>query len=264
MSPEMVASGDTHEALMLEVVVPVYNEEQVLEKSIVILTERLSHVAGVAWRVVIADNASTDRTLEIARRLEANSGGRVVALHLERKGRGRALRQAWLSSPAEVVAYMDVDLSTNLDHLMPLVHPLLEGQFHVATGSRLMKASRVQRQLKREVISRIYNGVVKCFFPRRRFVDAQCGFKALTRHAAQELLPLIQDQSWFFDTELLLRAEQLGYHVWEVPVEWIEDLDSRVNIIRTAVNDIRGLWRVRRTPLHDILPPNHRGGLSAR
>jgi glycosyltransferase involved in cell wall biosynthesis len=242
-------------SLVLDVIIPVYNEEKVLEQSVMTLAAKLAAEAPSPWRITIADNASTDRTLDIARRLAADSDGRVSVVHLEEKGRGRALRQAWASSGAAVVAYTDVDLSTNLDHLMPLVQPLIAGEFHVATGSRLMKASRVTRQWKREVISRGYNGLVKAFFPRRRFVDAQCGFKAITRRAADELLPMVEDQAWFFDTELLLRAEQRGYSVWEVPVEWIEDLDSRVRIVRTAVDDVKGLWRVRRHPLPRVQSP---------
>lgn len=242
--------GPSH--LVLDVVIPVYNEEKVLEQSVTTLARTLTEVAPFPWRIVIADNASTDRTLEIARRLEASSEGRVAVIHLDQKGRGRALRLAWSTSPAQVMAYTDVDLSTNLHHLMPMVQPLIDGRYHVATGSRLMKASRVTRQWKREVISRCYNGLVKAFFPRRRFVDAQCGFKAITHDAAQELLPLVADEAWFFDTELLLRAEQRGYRVWEVPVEWIEDLDSRVKIVRTAVDDVKGLWRVRRSPLPPV------------
>lgn len=238
--------------LVLDVVIPVYNEEKVLEQSVTTLARTLTEVAPFPWRIVIADNASTDRTLEIARRLATSSEGRVAVIHLDQKGRGRALRLAWSTSPAQVMAYTDVDLSTNLHHLMPMVQPLIDGRYHVATGSRLMKASRVTRQWKREVISRCYNGLVRAFFPRRRFVDAQCGFKAITRDAAQELLPLVADEAWFFDTELLLRAEQRGYRVWEVPVEWIEDLDSRVKIVRTAVDDVKGLWRVRRSPLPPV------------
>ena len=172
-------------------------------------------------------------------------------IHLDQKGRGRALRKAWLESNADVACYMDVDLSTNLKHLMPMVGPLFKGEYQIGIGSRLMRGARVTRQFKREVISRIYNIIVKLMFPSRKFSDAQCGFKAITRNAAKDLLPSVQDNRWFFDSELLLRAEQQGYKVWEVPVEWIEDLDTRVKIASTAIEDLKGLWRVRTTKFRE-------------
>jgi glycosyltransferase involved in cell wall biosynthesis len=231
----------------LDVVIPVYNEERDLAPSITKLRDFLVQSCPYRWRIVIANNASTDRTLEIAKALAEQYPGEVTYIHLEEKGRGRALKRAWLASTADVVCYMDVDLSTNLRHLMPLVEPIFAGQYHIAIGSRLMPGARVTRQLKREVISRAYNLIIKLMFPRRRFSDAQCGFKALSRQAVQDLVPYIQDNHWFFDSELLLRAEQCGYKIWEVPVEWIEDLDSRVKIIPTAIEDLKGLWRVRTT-----------------
>jgi glycosyltransferase involved in cell wall biosynthesis len=231
----------------LDVVIPVYNEERDLAPNITKLRDFLVQSCPYRWRVVIANNASTDRTLEIAQALAEQYLGEVTYIHLEEKGRGRALKRAWLASTADVVCYMDVDLSTNLRHLMPLVEPIFAGRYHIAIGSRLMPGARVTRQLKREVISRAYNLIIKLMFPRRRFSDAQCGFKALSRQAVQDLVPYIQDNHWFFDSELLLRAEQCGYKIWEVPVEWIEDLDSRVKIIPTAIEDLKGLWRVRTT-----------------
>lgn len=231
----------------LDVVIPVYNEERDLAPNITKLRDFLVQSCPYRWRIVIANNASTDRTLEIAKALAEQYPGEVTYIHLEEKGRGRALKRAWLASTADVVCYMDVDLSTNLRHLMPLVEPIFAGRYHIAIGSRLMPGARVTRQLKREVISRAYNLIIKLMFPRRRFSDAQCGFKALSRQAVQDLVPYIQDNHWFFDSELLLRAEQCGYKIWEVPVEWIEDLDSRVKIIPTAIEDLKGLWRVRTT-----------------
>ncbi len=232
----------------LDVIIPVYNEERDLPVSVRKLRDFMLANCPYRWRIIVANNASTDRTLEIATGLKAEFPGQVDLIHLDQKGRGRALKQAWLASDADVVSYMDVDLSTNLTHLMPMVEPLIKGQYQIATGSRLMKGARVTRQWKREVISRAYNLIIRVFFPRKRFSDAQCGFKAMTRQAAQHLLPHIEDNRWFFDSELLIRAEQQGYAIWEVPVEWIEDLDSRVKIISTAIEDLQGLWRVRTTP----------------
>jgi glycosyltransferase involved in cell wall biosynthesis len=228
----------------VDVVIPVYNEEEGLERSIATLVAYLEAHCPYRWRVVIADNASDDRTPEIGRRL-AGASERVEYLRLEQKGRGRALRYAWSHSPADVLTYMDVDLSTGLDAFLPLIEPLVAGRDQVAIGSRLAPGAQVTRGLKREVISRLYNLMIKAMFPRKRFSDAQCGFKAITRQAAQELLPAVKDQAWFFDSELLLKAGARGYRIHEVPVRWVDDPDSRVKIAKTAWEDVKGLWRVR-------------------
>ncbi len=231
----------------LDVFIPVYNEERALPKSIERLHGFLAEHIPYRWLIVIADNASTDGTLTIARQL-AGDYDRVKAIHLDQKGRGRALRQAWLQSDADVLAYMDVDLSTDLGALRPLIDRIIVDGYDVAIGSRLMKGATVTRQWKRELTSRIYNVLIKLMFPRRTFSDAQCGFKAIRADAARVLVPLVVNNEWFFDTELLLRAQQLGYRVAEVPVEWVEDLDTRVDVLKTALEDIRGLIRVRTTP----------------
>jgi hypothetical protein len=154
------------------------------------------------------------------------------------------LRAAWLTSRADVVAYMDVDLSTNLASFLPLVVPLISGHCDIAIGSRLAPGAIVTRQWKRNLLSRGYNLLIKLFF-RNGFSDAQCGFKALTRDAARALVPAVKDNNWFFDTELLLLAEAHGYRIHEVSVEWVEDPDSRVNVPQTVVEDLKGLWRLR-------------------
>ncbi len=230
--------------VMVDVVIPVYNEEEALEASIATLSGYLGAHCPYRWRIVVADNASTDGTPEVGRRL-AEASARVDYMRLEQKGRGRALRYAWSHSPADVLCYMDVDLSTDLDCFMPLIQPLAEGRYGVAIGSRLAPGAKVTRGLKRDAISRIYNLIVKAMFPRKRFSDAQCGFKAVTQAAARELLPVVKDQAWFFDSELLLKAEARGYRIHEVPVKWVDDPGSRVRIAKTAWEDLKGLWRVR-------------------
>ncbi len=227
----------------VEVVIPVYNEEEALPRNIPKLCDYLRTYFPYRWSVVIADNASTDGTLAVARKL-ADDDSRVSALHLDKKGRGLALKAAWLASEADVVAYMDVDLSTNLWSFLPLVAPLTTGHSDLAIGSRLLKGATITRQWKRELIARCYNLLIKLLF-RNRFSDAQCGFKALKRSVAQALLPQVEDDEWFFDTELLLLAEEYDLRIYEVPVDWIEDLDSRVDIVSSALEDIRGLLRVR-------------------
>ena len=230
----------------LDVVIPVYNEEVDLEPSISRLRAFLEQECPHQWQIVIADNASVDRTPEIAQELATRWPDQVAHLRLPEKGRGRALRRAWLSSQADVACYMDVDLSTDLVHLMPLVEPLMTGEKQVAIGSRLLPGSQVvDRPLLREFTSRVYNLLIWIMFPGRSFVDAQCGFKAVTRLAICELVPRIVDNAWFFDTELLLRAEAAGYEIHQEPVRWVDDPASTVNVADTAWKDIKGLFRVR-------------------
>jgi glycosyltransferase involved in cell wall biosynthesis len=227
---------------VVEITVPVYNEEHVLADSVAELHAYLVDHFPFRWRILIADNASTDETLPVARRL-AERYDEVDVLHLDQKGRGRALRAAWSTSDADVVAYLDVDLSTGLPALLPLVAPLVSGHSDLAVGSRLSSGSAVARGPKRELISRCYNLLLRMIFA-VRFRDAQCGFKAVRASVARRLLPAVRDDEWFFDTELLLLAEHNGLRVHEVPVDWIDDPDSRVNVRATAMGDLRGVRRM--------------------
>ncbi len=229
-------------ATAVEIVVPVYNEAAGLEASVRTLHAYLSERFALSWSITIVDNASTDGTWAIACRLAHELDG-VESLHLDEKGRGRALRAAWSASTARVVAYMDVDLSTDLDALLPLVAPLLSGHSDVAIGTRLASSARVVRGPKRELISRSYNLILRTAL-RTGFSDAQCGFKALRADVARSLLPLVEDQGWFFDTELLVLAEHNGLRIHEVPVDWIDDPVSRVDIVSTATADLKGVWRM--------------------
>jgi putative flippase GtrA len=233
---------DSRHGIDVDVVVPVYNEQAALVDSIRRLHGFLSESFPVTWRIVIADNASTDGTPLIAAALADELDG-VTHLRLERKGRGLALREAWSRSDARVVSYMDVDLSTDLRGLLPLVAPLLSGHSDVAIGSRLARGAEVVRGPKRELISRTYNTILHATL-RVRFTDAQCGFKAITRGAAAQLLPQIRDDGWFFDTELLVLAGRDGLRIHEVPVDWVDDPDSRVDIARTAIEDLKGVARL--------------------
>ncbi len=242
----------------VDIVVPVYNEARVLEASVRRLRSFLDTEFVFGAVVTIVDNGSTDGTASIARELADAIPG-VRAICLTEKGRGRALRRAWLDSDATIVAYMDVDLSTDLRALLPLVAPLLSGHSDVSIGSRLTRGSRVVRGAKREAISRGYNLILRTVM-RAKFSDAQCGFKAIRRDRAIELLPLVRDEEWFFDTELLILAERAGLRIHEVPVDWVDDPDSRVDIVSTAVADLRGIARVARglvrgeIPLSSITP----------
>jgi glycosyltransferase involved in cell wall biosynthesis len=233
---------DSRRSIDVDVVVPVYNEQAALEHSIRRLHEFLTASFPFTWRIVVADNASTDGTPFIAAALAEELPG-VTHLRLDRKGRGLALREAWSRSDARVVSYMDVDLSTDLRGLLPLVAPLLSGHSDVAIGSRLARGAEVVRGPKRELISRAYNTILHTTL-RVRFTDAQCGFKAVTRGAAAQLLPQIRDDGWFFDTELLVLAGRDGLRIHEVPVDWIDDPDSRVDIVHTAIEDLKGVARL--------------------
>ncbi|MDP9074559.1 MAG: glycosyltransferase, partial [Actinomycetota bacterium] len=226
----------------VEITVPVYNEEKDLEVSLRRLHRYLTERFPLTWVVTIADNASQDQTWGIACRLAGELDG-VRAVHLDKQGRGRALRAVWSASTAAVVAYMDVDLSTDLDALLPLVAPLLSGHSDVAIGSRLAPGARVARGPKRDLISRSYNLILHATL-HNVFSDAQCGFKAVRGDIARALLPLVEDDGWFFDTELLVLAEHNGLRIHEVPVDWVDDADSRVRVASTAVEDVRGIWRM--------------------
>ncbi|TWG08983.1 bifunctional glycosyltransferase family 2/GtrA family protein [Saccharopolyspora dendranthemae] len=233
----------------VDVVVPVYNEERSLPGCLEVLSRYLGEGFPFSWSITVVDNASTDSTLEVAHRL-AQEFAHVRVLHLDRKGRGLALRTAWEYSDADVVVYMDVDLSTGLDALLPLVAPLVNGHSDLAAGSRLAPGARTVRGGKREMISRGYNKMIR-WTHGARFTDAQCGFKAARTDVIRPLLRQVRDESWFFDTELLLLAEHNGLRVHEVPVDWVEDVDTRVNVVRTATDDVAGLIRVARAKVTD-------------
>lgn len=229
----------------VDVVVPVYNEEQALPRTIPKLRGFLSEPAfPYSWRIVIADNGSVDGTPEVGRHLADGYGDQVEYVRIEARGRGRALKRTWLESPMEIVSYMDVDLSTDLEAFPALIGAIAEERYDVAIGSRLAPHSRVTRSLTRRALTRGYNLLIRGMFL-TRFSDAQCGFKAVSRQAAQRVVPLVEDNDWFFDTELLILAEKLGYRVKDVAVVWTEDPDTRVKIGDTIAKDLRGLLRLR-------------------
>ena len=226
----------------VDIVVPTHNEAHVLDASITRLSRFLTERFPLPWRITIADNGSTDGTSVVARRLARTIPG-VSVMVLPTAGRGGALRAAWLRSEADIVGYTDVDLSTDLDALLPLVAPLVSGHSELAVGSRLAWGAQTTRGLKREAISRSYNHLLRLTL-RTPVRDAQCGFKAISAAVARQLLPDVRDDGWFFDTELLIRAKRAGYRVFEVPVDWVDDEDSRVRIVRTAWDDLRGVARL--------------------
>ncbi|MDH6244497.1 bifunctional glycosyltransferase family 2/GtrA family protein [Mycobacterium sp. OTB74] len=239
---------------VLDVVVPVYNEQVALPGSIRRLHRHLAENFPYPVQITIADNASIDDTPRVAAELAAELDN-VRVVRLELKGRGRALHHVWSASPSPVLAYMDVDLSTDLAALDPLVAPLISGHSDLAIGTRLARDSRVVRGPKREFISRCYNLILRSTLS-AKFSDAQCGFKAIRADIAQHLLPLVEDTGWFFDTELLVLAERTGLRIHEVPVDWVDDPDSRVDIIATATDDLKGVGRLLRGFANGTIPVN--------
>ena len=230
--------------MRVTITIPVFNEARCLYENMSRLHGFLNARNHTDWEIVIANNGSTDQTREIASRFsQEHPKFRVV--HLDQKGRGRALKEVWLKSDADILCYMDVDLSTELSAFPKLIEAVATGGYDVATGSRLLKPELTTRCLKREIASRCYNVLVRAML-RTHFSDAQCGFKAITRQVAQQLLPLIEDTGWFFDTELLVAAERKGFRIFDLPVRWIEGPDTHVKIFRTAMDDLNGLIRLRR------------------
>jgi glycosyltransferase involved in cell wall biosynthesis len=228
----------------IDIILPVHNEEARLQDNIFILYHYLEQKIDSQWKIVIADNGSCDNTPQVAKEL-ALKYERIQYFPVSQKGRGAALREAFLMSHADVVCYMDIDLSTNLKSLPLCLEGITQG-YDIAVGSRLMSGSRIKRRMNREIISRIYNGLIKCLFF-NSFSDAQCGFKAMKSDVARALVPLVKNNNWFFDTELMLLAECHKCRIIEIPVEWIEDIKTKVHIPLTIFEDLHGLLRMRIT-----------------
>ena len=265
LAPPALQIVDRHQRSpsTVEIVVPVHDEEEDLAASVRRLDAYLATEVPYPCLITIADNASTDSTWEIAQQLTTESP-RVRAVRLDRKGRGLALKAVWSVSSAPVLAYMDVDLSTDLRALLPLVAPLISGHSDVAVGTRLARSSRVVRGPKRTFLSRSYNLLLRGTLA-VSFSDAQCGFKAVRADAAARLLPLIENTGWFFDTELLVLAQRAGLRIHEVPVDWVDDPDSRVDVVATAREDLAGIARLARGLLTGQLPVQRlRAELAAR
>ena len=236
---------------LINVTLPVFNEEAQLAESVRELAMLLAGLPPYGWEILIADNGSTDGTWGIAQALAAAGAGlapttaRLRATHLDPPGRGGALKAAWLASEADLLSYMDVDLSTDLACFPALLAALIEGRADLAVGSRLLPGSRTTRGWKREVLSRGYSRLIQGALG-LQVRDAQCGFKAIRREAARVLVPQVEDNGWFFDTELLVRAQRAGYRIAEVPVRWVDDNGSTVKLLPTIWRDLCGVWRLRR------------------
>ncbi len=226
---------------MILITLPVFNEEKIIEKNVEIIRNFLIETFHDNTQIIIADNGSTDLTPEKSKKLsEKYSDIRYVYIY--EKGRGRALRNALSKSNADVLSYMDIDISTNLEAFPKLIKAIEDG-YDIAIGSRFVKGSHVSRSIKRELLSRGYNILLKLFFD-ISFNDSQCGFKAVNRRIVEEIIPKVKDNAWFFDTELLIKAEKKGFKIKEIPVYWTENKDSKVNIIKTIVDYMRSIFRL--------------------
>jgi len=226
----------------IDIVIPVYNEEPLLEKNIKILNEFLHANLRHKYTIIIANNGSTDKTLKKAKEL-SRKYDEITYFHMDQKGRGGVIKRIWLESKADIVSYMDVDLSANLESFLKLVDSLIINKYDLAVGSRLMPGSKVKRKFFRSTLTCVYNMLLKLIFSVKKFSDAQCGIKVLTKNTADELLPYVKNQNWFFDSELLLLAEKKDFRIKNIPLEWVERPESKVNILSTIGEDITGILR---------------------
>jgi len=232
------------------ITLPTYNEELVVKENTLKVADFCQkNLKDFDWQILIADNGSSDRTPNIAEEL-SRKYRQILFFHIPERGRGYALKKSWSQEYlADIYTYMDIDLATDLNALPLLIKAISEENYDLAIGSRLKKESKIKRSFKREITSRIYNFLLKIFF-RPSFLDAQCGFKAISQKVAQEIIPKIKNNNWFFDTELLILAEKMGFKIKEVPVEWVEKRSearkSTVKILATVWEDIKGMIELSR------------------
>ncbi len=226
----------------ISIILPVYNEEECLEKN----TETVLKYAKKFYEnfeIVITDNASIDKTLDIAKKL-SKKYKEIRYIHLDQKGRGRVLKKAWNESKADILAYSDIDLSTDIKAIKKLTDAIDQG-YDIATASRHSKQSQLDRTFKREILSKGYNFLLKLFL-NTKISDAQCGFKAVNRRVVKEIIPLVKDNEWFFDTEMLILAERKGFRIKEIPVKWVEHAGSTVHIKKTVTDYLKSVFRLRK------------------
>ncbi len=230
--------------MTFDVTIPVLNEEATLEQNSLILHKFLKkHFPNPQqWQIVIADNGSTDTTLEIAKKL-ANQVPEITCVRVSDKGVGLALKTSWGQSEADIVGYMDLDLATDLSHFLEVYEAIVEKDFDLVYGTRLHSKSKViGRSFKREIASRVFNFLLKIYL-RVGFSDGMCGFKFLKREVYPKLNRLgAENNGWFFSTELLTTAEWAGLKIYELPVKWTDDVtSSRVKVLPLAKKYIRSM-----------------------
>lgn len=229
------------------VVIPTLNEATVIEKNLqTVILSFSSLLKNYEWQILVADNGSTDDTVALVQKLAA-AEPKLTVWHTDKKGRGQALRTVWLNNEADIYAYMDADLATDLA-FVPLLFQTLD-KADIAIGTRLQKKSKTSRSFFRELSSRVYNTLVRQIIS-LKISDTQCGFKAIKKEVAQKILPLTTHEGWFFDTELLALANLFSFKIKELPVQWNETPDGRrkssVKVLATAWDDIVHLIKLRK------------------
>ncbi|KUM34597.1 glycosyltransferase [Arthrobacter sp. EpRS71] len=239
-------------APVLDIAIPVSNQETRLEGQLRGLHGHLMDTFPHTFRITVADNASTDSTLRIAERL-ARELPEIKVVHLDHKGRGNSLRRVWLSSPSPLLAYVDLDLPLDLSAVAPLVAPLISGHSDLAVGTRLARGAQGRFSHRRGLVARAYNVLLRVLTG-ARFSDAECGFKAIRADVAHKLLPHTGDDAWFFDTELLIIAERCALRIHEVPLDWTDDPDSGVDVVRTFLTDLKRLAKLTRKLHRGTIP----------
>lgn len=230
--------------MRIEIVLPVFNEAHVLRQSVQRVLEFVSQFSEYQWMLTIAENGSTDSTAEIAAEL-ADDYEAVLAISIDGKGRGRALKHVWRHSPADFSMYMDIDLSTQLSAIPEALAALQAGN-DLVVGSRFHRDSKVSRGVLRGITSRCYRCMARICL-QSRCDDPQCGFKAIRVGTVSTLLDCVQSERWFFDTELLYLAELASMRIATIPITWVEDKDTRVRILPTTRELVFGLIRMRRS-----------------
>jgi glycosyltransferase involved in cell wall biosynthesis len=210
--------------------VPAYNEENILEKNVNLILKYMGANFN-NFKIVIANNGSTDKTNDIAKKL-AKDNNEILLITTKKRGKGLAIKNSWLKFDADIYAYMDADLSTSLRDFSKLINAIKEGN-DISIGSRYLKKSVVKRGLNRAIFSKLYNQLLALLF-KTNVKDMQCGFKAVNEDIIKKHIPRIKDDSWFFDTELVIMAENQGYTIKEIPVSWKSNPESKLKIIKVG------------------------------
>lgn len=235
--------------MLIDFCLPAYNEEKILKNNVLKLLNYLkTQNFNFRWRIVIVVNGSSDNSFALAEKLSFAYPGEIIALNIISPGRGNALKKTWLQSTADILIYMDIDLSSSLENIADLLAPLIENKADLTIGSRLMPEAKIKRSFFRELNSRGYNFLAKIILG-HKFSDLQCGFKAVKKETFLKILPYLKDDKWFFDTELIILTNFFHYKIKEVPIKWEERQynqgKSKVKVIRDVTKFIVNLIKLK-------------------
>ena len=235
--------------MKVEICLPIYNEEKILEKNVnTLINYCLEKNFGFDWKIVIVINGSKDGSLKISQSLKEKFPALIDYVNFEDPGRGQALKKYWGKSEADIVTYMDIDLAVSLNHLDDLIWQIIEDQTDLTIGSRLLPESKIKRSFIRELSSQTYNFLSRVILG-HNFSDMQCGFKAIRKKSLEKIIEHLQEQKWFFDTELILFAKQNGLRIKELPVDWSEnrydERKSKVNLLKDSLKFFYNLIRLK-------------------